>query len=59
MAKIDSDGNLVGIWGAMSDFTHSFRPWEDFSKGLYLAGVECTEDARCAGWLGKMDCSWL
>lgn len=35
----------------MSDFSHSFRPWEDFSKGLYLAGVECAEDAEApAGW---------
>ena len=51
LAKKDSDGNLVGIWGAMSDFSRSFLPWEDFNKGLYLAGVECHDDAVAPeGW---------
>ena len=52
LAKKDENGNLVGIWGAMSDFTHSYKPWEDhFRKGLYLAGVECTDDAEAPdGW---------
>ena len=52
LAKKDENGNLVGIWGAMSDFSHSFQPWEDgFSKGLYLAGVECWDDAKAPeGW---------
>lgn len=52
LAKRDSQGNLVGIWGAMSDHSRSFKPWEDgFSKGLYLAGVECRDDAQPpAGW---------
>ena len=46
LAKRDEYGTLVGIWGAMTDFSRSFQPWEDgFSKGLYLAGVECGEDA--------------
>ena len=50
-AKKDENGNIVGIWGAMSDFSRSFHPWEDFSKGLYLAGVECTDDAQAPdGW---------
>ena len=40
LAKRDKDGNIAGIWGAMSDFSRSFHPWEAFSKGLYLAGVE-------------------
>lgn len=45
LAKRDGD-NLVGIWGVMTDFSRSFLPWEDnFSKGLYLAGVECRDDA--------------
>ena len=36
LAKKDESGNLVGIWGAMTDFSRSFRPWESgFSKGLY------------------------
>ena len=35
----------------MSDFSHSFNPWEDFSKGLYLAGVECYDSAEApSGW---------
>jgi hypothetical protein len=52
LAKKDTDGNPVGIWGAMSDFTHSFQPWEkDFSQGLYLAGVECVDTAEPPqGW---------
>jgi len=52
LAKKDGDGKLVGIWGTMSDFSHSFLPWEDgFTKGLYLAGVECIEDAKAPdGW---------
>ena len=52
LAKKDADGNLVGIWGAMTDFSRSFKPWEDgFSRGLYLAGVECAPDAEApAGW---------
>ena len=53
LAKKDENGNLAGIWGAMSDFTLSFKPWEDnFSKGLYLAGVECADDAQAPeGWV--------
>ena len=46
LAKKDENGNLLGIWGAMTDFSRTFQPWEDgFSKGLYLAGVECSDDA--------------
>lgn len=52
LAKKDENGNPVGIWGAMSDFSRSFLPWEDgFSKGLYLAGVECEDTAEAPdGW---------
>lgn len=52
LAKKDENGNLVGIWGAMTDFSRSFRPWEDgFSRGLYLAGVECVDDVQAPeGW---------
>ena len=52
LTKRDEEGNLMGIWGAMSDFSRSFQPWEEnFTKGLYLAGVECAEDAEApAGW---------
>lgn len=53
LAKKDDNGNLIGLWGAMSDFTHSFHPWEDnFTKGLYLAGVEVNDDALAPqGWV--------
>ncbi len=51
LAKKDENGNIRGIWGAMSDFSRSFYPWEDFKKGLYLAGVECRDDAEApSGW---------
>lgn len=52
LAKRDENGNLVGVWGAMSDFSRSFKPWEDgFHKGLYLAGVECVYHAQAPdGW---------
>lgn len=52
LAKKDDNGNLAGVWGAMSDFSRSFLPWEDgFSKGLYLAGVECVDGAEAPeGW---------
>ena len=52
LVKRDGTGNLAGIWGAMSDLSRSWKPWEDnFSKGLYLAGFECADNA-CApeGW---------
>lgn len=46
LAQKDENGNLMGIWGAMTDCSRSFLPWEDgFRRGLYLAGVECREDA--------------
>lgn len=51
LAKKDEEGNFCGIWGAMSDFSRSFHPWEDFSNGLYLAGIECNDDAEAPdGW---------
>ncbi len=52
LAKKDAAGRVLGIWGVMSDFSRSFRPWEDgFTKGLYLAGVECSDDAEAPdGW---------
>lgn len=51
LAKKDENENICGIWGAMSDLSRSFNPWENFSRGLYLAGVECENDARAPeGW---------
>ena len=53
IAMKNADGSYVGFWGAMSDETMSFMPWtDDFSRGLYLAGVEVYEDAPVpAGWV--------
>lgn len=51
LAKLTEAGDIAGIWGAMSDFSRSFEPWEDFASGLYLAGVECNDDAEAPrGW---------
>ena len=52
LAKKDDNGNILGIWGAMSDCSHLFNPWENgFSQGLYLAGVECSDDSEAPkGW---------
>ena len=52
LAKRDEQGHYVGFWGAMSDMTHSFLPWQnDFKEGLYLAGVECDDDQEAPdGW---------
>lgn len=43
---------IVGVWGCMSDVTRSFQPWDqDFGRGLYLAGIECLDDAEAPdGW---------
>ena len=47
LAKKDEEGNVLGIWGLMSDFSRNFHPWEEnFTKGLYLAGVEVMNDAE-------------
>lgn len=52
LAKKDANGKIVGIWGAMSDFSRSFQPWENFEKGLYLAGIECEDNAEAPkGWV--------
>lgn len=52
LAKRDENGELAGIWGAMSDLSRSFKPWDDFNKGLYLAGAECVDGAEAPeGWV--------
>lgn len=53
LAAKDEQGKLLGIWGAMSDMSRSFQPWEDgFTKGLYLAGVQCSlEQEAPSGWM--------
>jgi len=52
LAKKNESGELCGVWGAMSDFSRSFNPWENnFSEGLYLAGLECVNNAEAPeGW---------
>lgn len=52
LARMNGQGQLCGAWGAMSDFSRSFAPWEEgFTQGLYLAGAECRDDAEApAGW---------
>ena len=49
----NADGSFVGFWGAMSDETMTFMPWtDDFSRGLYLAGIEVYEDTPAPdGWV--------
>ena len=53
LALRDENGVPAGFWGAMSDLSRSFRPWEDdLSRGLYLAGVQVPEDAAPPpGWV--------
>lgn len=52
LAKKDEQGGLAGVWGAMTDFSRGYLPWENgFAEGLYLAGVECPADAQPPeGW---------
>lgn len=52
LAKTNPDCSLCGVWGAMSDMSRAFLPWEDdFTCGLYLAGVEARDDAQPPeGW---------
>ncbi len=53
LAKLDETGCPTGFFGAMSDMKRTFSPWEDgFTRGLYLAGVECQDDALPPpGWV--------
>lgn len=51
LVKKDERGVPVGFWGAMTDFSRSFRPWDDFCRGLYLAGAECSGGTEAPeGW---------
>ena len=53
LARKDELGNPAGFLGAMSDFSCSYQIWEDdFTKGLYLAGVEVRDGAEAPrGWV--------
>lgn len=47
LAKRGEHGAIGGTWGLMTDFSRTWKPWEDgYSKGLYLAGVEVVDDAQ-------------
>lgn len=49
LAKLDDKGNIVGIWGAMSDVSENFERWKE--QGKYLAGCEVKDDAAApSGW---------
>ena len=53
LVKKNADGTIEGTYGLMSDFSRSFKPWEnDFSSGLYLAGYELKDEVKeiPAGW---------
>jgi len=43
LAKIDAEGNIVGVWGAMSGVIGNFERWKE--GGKYLAGCEVADDA--------------
>ena len=53
LVKKDDNGVPAGFFGAMTDVSRSFQPWEDgFTKGLYLAGAECVDGAQPPeGWV--------
>lgn len=47
LAKTTPEGGFAGFWGLMSNEGMDFLPWEEnFSKGLYLAGVEVRDGAE-------------
>lgn len=52
LGRKEPDGSYVGFWGAMSDVSMRFNPWEDdFSTGMYLAGIEVYLDSEAPeGW---------
>lgn len=52
LVRCYENGTPAGFWGAMTDFSRTFLPWENnFTEGLYLAGAECVDSAEPpAGW---------
>ena len=52
LAIKDENGKIDHCWGLMSDVEHKLLPWADnFSKGLYLAGIEVEKDCLVPeGW---------
>ena len=53
LAKKDTNGNIVGIWGAMSDGSHTFNAWEDGFKQRLVSGgsgMRLDNAEAPAGW---------
>lgn len=52
LALKDSNGNLAGFWGAMTDVSRSFLPWsDDLKHGYYLAGIQVRKECKVPkGW---------
>lgn len=52
LAAKNEDGSYKGFWGAMTNFSFEFKPWENnFSEGMYLAGIEVDATAVAPrGW---------
>ncbi len=52
LAKRGKKGVLAGCWGLRSVYSIKFKEWENDEKGLYLAGVEVSDDAVAPyGWV--------
>lgn len=48
--KRATNGQPLGIWAIMSDYSESFMPW-DITGGKYLAGFEAYDDSSAPeGW---------
>lgn len=43
LVKLETSGEIEGLWGIMSDIDENFSPWKE--EGKYLAGCEVKEDA--------------
>lgn len=43
LVKHNNEGNIVGIWGIMSDINEKFERWQE--QGKYLAGCEVKDNA--------------
>jgi len=50
LAKLNPDGSIAGIWGAMSDIDEKFNKWNN--EGKYLAACEVLDDSEAPnGWI--------
>ena len=46
LVKTDENGNPVGFWGAMSDFSRSFMPWKMVCQKVYISPVQKSKMIR-------------